>query len=573
MLPLVIVAVLALFLRVNSLDKVPPALFGDEIDVGYQAYSISKTGKDIYGRTMPFYIKSLAEYRAPLFIYSAVPFVSTFGLNEWGVRLPAAFWGMVGVIGLFLLTRHLFNGKAAFLSALLLSISPWHLQYSRAGFEATMLLALIIFATYFFLLGMEKRSFLILSFLLFGLTLYVYSTAVLFTPLWVLALLIIFRHKILTLARSAKNRMFLGMAAVTLLIAVFPAAWSVYTGEARERFSVVSIFQDQNILDKINHIRRGQEYLTLEGEKERIDPQKETLFHNKLTAFSQVFSLNYLRAFSPEFLFTRGDPTFRHSIQEMGQLYYFELILIFIGIGVIARVNAWQRIFVLSWLILAPIPASLTSDGGYHATRLFLMLPPLAILGALGAAMIVSRLKERKFKFLGAVIFILVIFNVGFYLHRYYVHYPIESWRWWHVGFKEVLTYVDKNQDKYQRIVINNSYEPSLERFLFYTKYDPARFHREFTLDQVRDNILPGIDGFILDDKIYFGRIGEKAKEDGGLNKVMQPGMLYIASMDEGGDLRRFAAHSYTILKTVTSPVVDPGTPDGQPIFFVLEGK
>ncbi len=64
-----LILVLALFLRIWQLDRVPPSLFGDELDVGYQAYSILKTGRDYMGNFLPIDIQSFAEYRTPLFIY------------------------------------------------------------------------------------------------------------------------------------------------------------------------------------------------------------------------------------------------------------------------------------------------------------------------------------------------------------------------------------------------------------------------------------------------------------------------------------------------------------------------
>ena len=106
-----LIILLAAGLRIYKLDSIPPGLFGDEVDVGYQAYSLLNTGKDLTGRFLPFYLKSLSEFRTPLYIYSAVPFIGVFGLNEWGVRLPAVFWGLTSIIGMFLLSRKLFNGK------------------------------------------------------------------------------------------------------------------------------------------------------------------------------------------------------------------------------------------------------------------------------------------------------------------------------------------------------------------------------------------------------------------------------------------------------------------------------
>ncbi len=39
---------------------------------------------------------------------------------------------------------------------------------------------------------------------------------------------------------------------------------------------------------------------------------------------------------------------------------------------------------MLAWLLLSPLPSSLTIDGHSHASRLFLMVFPLAFLTAVG---------------------------------------------------------------------------------------------------------------------------------------------------------------------------------------------
>ena len=83
------IIILAVFLRVWKVDKVPVSLFGDELDVGYQAYSILKTGRDYNGNFMPLHFQSMAEWRTPLYLYSCVPTVFIFGISPLGVRLPA----------------------------------------------------------------------------------------------------------------------------------------------------------------------------------------------------------------------------------------------------------------------------------------------------------------------------------------------------------------------------------------------------------------------------------------------------------------------------------------------------
>ena len=90
-----LIAILALagFLRIVGLNIVPPELFGDEIDVGYQAYSLLHTGQDLYRQILPTYIRSLSEPRAPLLMYATVPTIAAFGNTAWGVRIPSAVWG------------------------------------------------------------------------------------------------------------------------------------------------------------------------------------------------------------------------------------------------------------------------------------------------------------------------------------------------------------------------------------------------------------------------------------------------------------------------------------------------
>ena len=93
---LVLILILASFLRLWGLTKVPVSMFADELDVGYQAYSILKTGRDYMGNPWPLNFQSYSDLRTPLYIYAAVPTVSIFGISPLGVRLPAAIFGILG---------------------------------------------------------------------------------------------------------------------------------------------------------------------------------------------------------------------------------------------------------------------------------------------------------------------------------------------------------------------------------------------------------------------------------------------------------------------------------------------
>lgn len=551
-----LILALAIFLRVYKLDAIPTALFGDEIDVGYQAYSLWETGRDLTGRFMPFYLRSLSEFRTPLYIYSAVPFVGIFGLNEWGVRLPAAFWGLVSIAGIFLLARKLFNTQTALIAMLLTSISPWHLQYSRASFEVTMLLSFIIFGVYFFLLGLQKNRYLFLSAILLISSIYIYSTAVAFIPLLGLLLLIIHFKEIIKI--KIKNILLL---ILTLLIILIPVIMSMYTGEAKERFSLISIFQDSVLIDKINLSRKGQEFYNPEGGVQKANPEFEKIFYNKPLIFAQVFITNYFKSLSPSFLFSEGDINFRHSIHEMGEEYYFEAILLLLGLFALIKLDPKKSALVFGWLLLAPIPSSLTDGGGFHATRLFIMLPPIVILSGVGGSWIINNFKSIQVKLVAAFVIVLFIFNFTFYLHRYYVHYGPESWRWWHVGFKEAMLYIKSEENNYQQVGFNNSYEPSLIRFLFWNKVDPAQFHKNYPQTMEKSEIFNTFEGFKYTDKYFFGTTDKPIFEN-----LPQNTIYMVSARDEvpgDWDWSKTPPAGIKVLKTVYNPL-------GQPIFYVI---
>lgn len=556
-LVLALVIVLAIFLRVFRLDSIPPGLFGDEVDVGYQAYSLLETGRDLTGRFLPFYLRSLSEFRTPLYIYSAVPFVGIFGLNEWGVRLPAVFWGTVSILGIFLLGRKLFNSRVGILAAFLMSISPWHLQYSRASFEVTMLLSFLIFGSYFFLKGLQKNKYFIPAVILFISSIYIYSTAVVFVPLLLLLLVILYWKQI-----SKTNFKTTLLIAVITMFLLLPVAISYITGEAKERFTSISIFQDSVLLDKLNLARKGQNFSDTDGTINKTNPEFELLFYNKPMVFAQVFITNYFKSLSPSFLFSEGDINFRHSIHEMGQEYYFEIILLLLGIFALIKLEAKKAVLVIGWLLLSPIPASLTYQGGFHATRLFILLPAISLLSGLGANWIIENFKTVAAKTLTVIVIIIFIFNVTFYLHRYYIHYAPESWRWWHIGFKEAMLYMNSVEDQYSLVGFNNTYEPSLIRYLFWNKVDPAVFQKQYPQTLQTGEVVPGFKGLKLGEKHFFGTTSGKS-----INETIPSGMVYMVSARDEvpGDWNwaKSPPEGIKVLKTVYNPL-------GEPIFYVI---
>lgn len=490
---LIIVLSLAALLRFWRLDKFPPSLFGDEVDVGYQAYSLLKTGRDIKGNFLPTYLDSLAEPRAPLLMYVTAPFLKVFGVNEWGVRTVPAFFGVLSVFLVFALVQAVFNDQVlALTAAFLIAITPWHLTYSRAAFEVSLLLFLILSGTLFFLKALKKNIFwLPVSAVSFGLSFYTYNTANIFVPLWLITLILFYRKDLakiwLKFSRQIIFSLLLG------LFIVFPLVNQILHGSAASRFKLVSIFSDPKVIDTIVFKRS----IAAPGSI------PERIFHNKIVYWVKSFSSNYLESLSFKFLFVSGDPNPRQTIPGIGLLFLSFVFPLLLGIYQSIKERQKSGQLIVNWLVIAPIASCLTTDGGNHATRLILMLPPLIILISIGIALM---RKTKLGRYFLVILSVCLLFELSFYLHEMVVHYPKEQSRYWQYGYKEAVSLYKENKGLCDKLYVNNTHDPFLIRYLFWTQTDPAWFRQNFNGDKENQVVQNIFLSFKLGNS-YFGRI------------------------------------------------------------------
>lgn len=562
----ILIMLLGVFLRVYKLDKFPPSLFGDEADVGYQAYSILKTGKDYSGQSWPISFRSISDWRTPLFLYADVPFIAVFGLNEWGVRLCPAFFGIITLPFFYLLIKKLFKDKkTALLGMFFLAISMWHLQYSRAAFEATLMLFLIIVAVYFFLRGLEKWKYLILSAIMFALAPYSYNTAKFFIPLFIVFLVIIFQNEL----KKVPLKKLLVMTAVFVVVSL-PMLVDIFYGKAADRFSILSIFTDPTTVGQIGFARQVD--LGLSGSEVVLD-FKPTVFsrfyHNKFTFWGLTFLQNYFKAFSTNFLFVFGDINYRHSIQGgFGEFYWPDIVFLLAGLFYLfLSKNKLAIKLIIGWILLAPIPSALTRDGANHATRLILLLPPVLIVVSFGLISVLESIKKEKLKVAALSGIILIYgFSFIFYLHRYYVHYPVESEEWWNYGFKQLGQYVNQNSEKYDYMIYSDLDEPPLIYTLFWNKVDPKIVqNNKLVWTEINSDLKTD---YLPQTKYYFGHIDEEKMKNYQTEGILKQNYLYLMPGGETGvDYRNNnPPGGMNLLQTVSYP-------SGRVAKYIFTGK
>ena len=457
---LFLILLLASFLRLFLLARVPPSLNWDEISMGYTAHSLGTTGMDEWGDKLPIFFRSYGEWKSAVYIYLTIPFVQIFGLNAWGVRLPSALFGILAVYLTYLLGRDLYGKKVGLWSSLFMAVTPWHLMLSRPAFEANVSLTLILGGLYFFFKLLRSNShlsvrYILYSAVLFGLAPHTYNSAKIVVPILVLFLLFKYR-------KDLKSRTILYYLGVLALFAA-PIIFTFTSGISAHRFSQVGLLSDWNSLSNFLSYRSSSPF-----------PEFFTkLILNRYTYFAYSFIHNYLRNFYPAFYLPLGGTHNQYHLPYHGVLYWSEFAAMLVGLFALISAKGKYSRLPLTLILLGFIPAAATV-GTHHVLRSILTLPGWQLLAGIGLV----HLEENNFKYLKLGLIILAL-EVVFFTSLYFLWYPRAHARDWQYGHKEAIDYVESVKDQYDHVVFTKWYgEPQLF-IAFYSHMDPKEFMEE----------------------------------------------------------------------------------------------
>lgn len=505
---LFLITLLAFCLRLYHISSNPPSLYWDEVAFGYNAQSIIQTGADEYGHRFPFYFESFQDFKLPGYLYSVVPFIRIFGLTDLAVRLPSVLFGTVSVVMIFYLVHILYSARTGLLSSLLLAISPWAVQFSRAGFEASGALCFLLIGAVCILKGHLSRKMLYLGIFSMILGLCFYNGVRLVIPVFT-TVLILYSWRKLHFKRSDA---FIWSA--ILIVVVIPLLSLMFGSAGLRRFTYTSVFNDSSILSNMS--------------AQRLDDSGtffSKTFHNKYLAFSQLIFRNYIFHFSPDFLLNAKDQNIRQFVPNIG--LYDGWMIPFLLIGLISLHKNKSAAYVVVCLLMAsPILAAFTLPSP-HALRSYSMLPALIILTSLGLARI------AKYKKIGRIIFFSLICTAGtaMYLHQLFYHYSQESQMDWAFGQKEIYQKLSVVNPLYERFYITGKYWRPYIFMLFYTNYSSAAYQRNPSHDHI-GNFFFGHAGFDTSDPYY----NYKSSPDA-FNRLKKDGKtLFVLAPDEVPD-------------------------------------
>lgn len=495
---IIIILFLAFFLRVFDITKVPPSLNWDEVSLGYNAYSVLKTGKDEWGKTLPLIFQAYGDYKLPGYIYTLIPFVSVLGLNEFSVRFPSVIAGTLTVLFTYLVVKELLKKSSwskcreciSILSALLVAIEPWSLFLSRPAFEANLGLCFFLAGLYLFLRSLNSTFYIPYSITFFGLSVWTYNSYRIFSPLFITLLFFIYRKELVEIFKTKKT-----FLTSTILVVLFfvPMFFQIITGVGQERYKKVEIL-DQGAVGQIVDLRN----------KFKFNPIVARVIFNRPTYFLFNFSKNVISHFSYNFLFSEGGSNFQFSVPKNGILYKWDLIFLIVGIVSLLKLRDKQSLVLLSWLVLGTVPSSLTREAP-HVLRAITMLPSFMIVSAIGVWNIYSWLNSKKSRILNCffvTIYILVLFYSALvYLEVYFKSYR-NNFSWvWQFGYKQIVNRVKIDYSKYDKIIITKKYGEPHEFILFYFPWNPKSYQTDANLIRFKQSDWFWVDRF---DKFYF---------------------------------------------------------------------
>jgi len=520
----VLIFALALFLRFYQLGSLPPSLTWDEAALGYNAYSLGLDLKDEFGRFLPLdYLESFGDFKPPVYTYFSVLPIKVFGLNEFSVRFASALFGSLTILATYFLVKELFRKEKekeflALATSFLLAISPWHLNLSRAAFEANVATFLIVFGIFTFLKGGREKGFwLVLSLVSFALSLMTFNTARIVVPTLAMFLLVHFRREI-----WQKRQAFLVAAFLSFLI-LLPTLIFLTTPQSRLRFQEVNIFSDSGVVKTSNQEVVNDNYAWW-----------SKVIHNRRWGYTRSFLSHYFDHFNPQFLLISGDGNPKFSSQVVGEFYLIELPFLILGVLFLLRRKPKFYWLLFLWLLVGIIPSA-TARETPHALRIETTLPTWQIITAFG---LISSLTILKKKLIFRKIFLILVpllflSNFVYFAHHYLFHYAREYANEWQYGYKEAIEFVEKNEAQYDQIYFTNQLGRPYIYFLYYLKKDPAWFREKAVVERE-------VFGFVKVKSMGKYYFGEKLEERDPNKRV-----LYFDVVDQAPDSARILKDFY----------------------------
>lgn len=514
---------LALLLYLPKYGLVPAGLNRDEAALGYNAYSLLKTGKDEWGKSWPISLTSFGDQKLPGYVYSLIPLIAIFGLETWVVRLPSLLAGLIVILSGGLIATQLTKlakyekrtqVAISWVAMLLIAISPWSMHFSRVAYETHLAMAFFMSSLACLLFALDtkrkllQRSLLSAAGLLAGLTLLTYHSYQIFIPLFLLSFLLIFFKQIKKLDKvGLMISVLLGLSSLGLLVSGGILAANKIKSQA------ISPFNEDALLTQVTEYRNASHLPTIINK----------ILFNKIDEGLIAFAKNYVSTFSGTFFFVHGSNHGDHNPGNGNNLNLFLAPFILLGIIVIGKKRKEPAFQLLAaWLLLALIPSSFTTNPLLEV-RLATVFPALNLLATIGMFFLFSHLSKRGKIIFGSLLVALACLSALrlfiFYLHIAPKHAVDNS------NYHSLARTLFKYQSISDIVLTQSPSSSPYIWYLFENKIDPALAQKELVHYPITDEGFVHVQNF---ENVYFSSIDWGNLAEGSYTLILKPSEISV---------------------------------------------
>lgn len=359
-------SLLFFILRTLFLDKY--FFLKDERDLVLTALSLAKTGKDLYGTTLPMVFDRISPQAPLLGMYWTVPILYLFNISSPLVgkliyMLPSLFFPLLTFELIYSITK---NRSLSQMSALITSFSPWFYHVGRLGIEAHL-------AYFFCLLGLSLyiRKKKIAGVVLLILSFFSYQGIRPF-------LFILIPYYELALFFMEKKRGTLkAVGAVMIFLVVMLSAYFVSTkieqSDMRGKAEII-ILNNEKLSSETDFLRSIAE----------APFSVRQFFDNKLTIVAETLFHNFFKGIDFSYLFATGDYVGIYTNGITGQFFPFMVIFLILGIALLHKKREFSYYVIAGFVIVGLISSLINSYSLTFSIRSMFSLIGIGFLCALG---------------------------------------------------------------------------------------------------------------------------------------------------------------------------------------------
>ena len=451
---LLIIVFIGLIARVIFLDRIPTGMSDDELLYALSSRSFFYTGKDLTEQWSPLSLTKpssnviISLGRVPYILFS--PFFGNVDLSMFTARLPYALLGGLFVLVMFLICSKLFSTKVGLIVSVLYAFNPWSIFFSRTAYESPIAM---YFAFFMLALLLYLKSWkILLAFTFYILSFYSYLGTNIILPFF--TTISVFYSWLLN---KKKYTRYYVLFVVLAFIVYFIYIIHLPNDIGGQRTSQLLTPNSPTIVSDVNWNRR-----------ESIQTPVMDLFINKYEYSAKIYIHQYLGAFSPTYLFSRGEGVARFTLWSHGTFYLVDAIFLVIGFVFMLRSRRREALLLLSILLIAPIPSAFFSGDLQYALRSSFMYPILLIFISYGVYSVINKFRRKLIPIVSiGILYIVFIANFGY---QYIFINPINNYDSFGISGRIFAKYMQfANQHGYESQVLFNGANTGLFRqYIFF---------------------------------------------------------------------------------------------------------